>query len=116
MVELTVPMPDDLARRVRGIEPWIPTVLELGLSGFRTVAAATASEVMEFLVSNPSRQEVRDYHVSDRAQARLRRLLTLNDAGMLGEDEAMELDELQVIESIVIRLKARLAADLAAGG
>jgi len=108
MAEMTLPIPDELAERIRGMEEWMPTVLELGLSGFRTVAAATASEVIEFLSTNPSHQAVRDYHVSERAQDRLQRLLVLNEAGMLCEHEHSELDELQRIEHIVILLKARV--------
>ncbi|MCB0231786.1 MAG: hypothetical protein KDH90_22130 [Anaerolineae bacterium] len=50
------------------------------------------------------------YHVSDRAQARLQRLLTLNQAGLLAEIEQLELDELQQIEHFVIMLKAQLAS------
>lgn len=109
MAEVTLPIPDDLAERIRGMEEWMPTVLELGLSGFRTPAAETASEVIQFLSTNPSHQDVRDFHVSDRAQNQLQRLLALNQAGMLSEQEHSELNELQMIEHIVILLKARVA-------
>jgi hypothetical protein len=48
------------------------------------------------------------FHVSERAQARLQRLLALNEAGLLGEDEQRELDELEQIEHIMVMLKAQL--------
>jgi hypothetical protein len=38
---------------------------------------------------------VLNYHVSDAAQTRLRRLLALNEAGILAEAEQLELDELE---------------------
>jgi hypothetical protein len=112
MVQMTVQVSEELAARLRPIEPWLPTVLELSLIGFTTVAAATATEVLQFLSGNPTPQDVLDYHVSDHAQARLQRLLALNAAGSLGETEQHELDELQRIEHIVVLLKAQIAGQL----
>jgi hypothetical protein len=109
MVGFTLEVPDELAERIRPFGPWLPTVLELSLIGFQTAATATATEVVRFLATAPSPQEILDYHVSDQAQARLQRLLALNEAGLLGEAEQRELDELQRIENTVIHLKARTA-------
>ena len=50
--------------------------------------------------------------MSKRAQERLRRLLALNGAGMLGEMEQLELDEIQQIEHIMIMLKTQIAEEL----
>ena len=86
--------------------------MELSLVGCRTVAAATATEVIEFLSRNPTPQEVLAYHVSERAQIRLQRLLALNAAGTLGEEEQLELDEVQRIEHLLILLKAQIATQL----
>jgi hypothetical protein len=76
------------------------------------LATETATEVIQLFVANPSPQEVLDYHVSERAQNRLRRLLTLNAAGLLGEEEQQELDELNKIEHTIIKLKAQLAKQI----
>ena len=107
MVHMTLEVSDELAERIRPIESWLPTVLELSLVGFHTVA--TATEVIQFLASDPAPHEVLAYHASERSQARLQRLLALNEAGLLGEDEQRELDEMQRIEHIVIMLKAQSA-------
>jgi len=112
MVQMTIQVPDELAVRIRPIGSWLSTIIELSLIGVRTLAAATATEVIQFLSENPSPQEVLDYHVSERAQARLQRLLALNEAGMLSELEQLELDELQHIEHIIIMLKAQVAEQL----
>lgn len=109
MVEMTMQVSDELAKRIQPIRPWLPTIIELSLVGFKTLATETASEVIHFLSTNPSRKKVLNYHVSGRAQKRLRRLLALNEAGLLGEDEQAELDELQKIEHTIIMLKAELA-------
>lgn len=109
MVRMTLEVSDELAERIRPIESWLPTVLELSLVGFHTVATATATEVIQFLASDPAPHEVLAYHASERSQARLQRLLALNEAGLLGEDEQRELDEMQRIEHIIIMLKAQSA-------
>lgn len=112
MVQMTMQVSEELAERLRPLGAWLPTVLELSLVGFKTVAAATATEVIEFLSQDPTPQDILNYHASDRAQTRLQRLLTLHAAGMLGETEQLELDELQRIEHIIILLKAQVARQL----
>jgi hypothetical protein len=112
MVQLTMQVPEDLAKRIQPIRSWLPTILELSLVGFRTLATETATETIQFLLTNPSAQEVLNYHASERAQQRLQRLLALNEAGLLGEAEQLELDELQRIEHTLIMLKAQLAKQL----
>jgi len=105
-------VPNELAKRLQPIRYWLPIILELSLVGFKTPATETATEIIRFLSSNPSPQEVFNHHVSKRAQERLRRLLVLNEAGLLGEMEQLEMDELQQIEHIMIMLKAQVAEQL----
>lgn len=109
MAHLTLEVPDELAERIRAMETWFPTILELSLLGFETPATATAKEVVQFLSQAPPPQDVLAFHASKRSQERLQRLLTLNQAGILSETEQCELDELQRIEHIVIMLKAQIA-------
>lgn len=109
MVQMTMQVHKDLAKRIKPIRYWLPTILELSLVGFKTPATETASEIIEFLSTNPSSQMVFDHQVSNRAQERLQRLLALNEAGMLGEMEQLELDEIQQIEHIMIMLKTQIA-------
>lgn len=106
MVELT----DEVATRIAPMHNWLSTVLELSLIGFKTLAVATATEIIEFLANDPSPQAVINYHVSARGQERLQRLLALNTAGLLSADEERELDELEKIEHIFSMLKAQVAA------
>jgi hypothetical protein len=80
---------------------WLPTVLELSLTGFKTPAVQTASEIIEFLAKGPSPNEVMAYHVSDKAQERLRRLLAINEAGLTSKEEQSELDEIEQIEHVI---------------
>lgn len=107
MIQMTMQVSDDLARRLKPIEPWLPTIIELSLIRFKTVAAATASEIVEFLSTNPSQSALLNFHVSNAAQERLQRLLALNEAGLLSPQEQDELDELEQIEHILVMLKTQ---------
>ena len=109
MIEVTVQLPEQLAEQVLPAQKWMPTMLALSLARLKTPASETAAEIVEFLLSNPSAEEVLAYHVSERAQERLGRLLRLNQAGLLGEAEQQELDEIERIEHIMIMLKADVA-------
>lgn len=109
MMQLTMQVSDELAARVKPMRDWLPTVLELSLIGFKTQATETATEIVEFLATQPLPEAVLGYHVSERAQTRLQRLLTLNEVGMLGENEQRELDEMQRIEHIIVMLKIQVA-------
>lgn len=104
----TVTLPDDLAERVEPFGQWLPVVLEISLLGLKTQASRTAGEIIAFLSTGPSTDEVAAHQASARSQERMSRLLTLNQAGLLGEAEAEELDELLRLENLLITLKAEL--------
>lgn len=112
MVQITMQVPEELANKIQPIQSWLPAIIQISLVGCKTLATATATEVIQFLSTNPTPQQVLDYHVSERAQARLRRLLVLNAAGILGKAGQRELDELEQIEHTMIMLKAQLAKQL----
>jgi len=107
MVQITMQLPEQLAGQILPARRWLPVVLELGLARLKTPAAETCAEVMDFLLGNPTKEEVLAYHASERAQRRLQRLLALNEAGLVSEAEQEELAELERIEHILIMLKAQ---------
>ena len=113
MVEIRMQVNEKLARRLQPLHDWLPTILELSLVGFKTPAVQTATEIMDFLSTSPAPVEVMNYHVTERAQERLRRLLAMNDAGAASTDEQAELDEISQIEHIVIMLKAQAQESIA---
>jgi len=115
MTKVTVELTDEVATRIAPMHHWLSIVLELSLIGFKTPAVATATEIIEFLASDPSPQAVINYHISTRGQERLQRLLALNTAGLLNSDEERELDELGKIEHIFVMLKAQVAAKMHQG-
>ncbi len=110
MTSVTLQLPDELAARVLPMQRWLPTLLRLSLTGFRTPASRAAAEVITFLAQGPTPAQVLAFHVSDETQARLQRLLALNQAGLLGTDEESELAELETLETMIVELKASLLA------
>lgn len=112
MVQMTVQLPEDLAARIRPLDRWLPAILKLSLLGLRTAASASAAEVLELLLRNPTPQEFLNFYVSEQQQARSRRLLDLNESGLLSDAEQLELDELGRLEHLVILLKAQIAKQL----
>ncbi len=109
MVQITMQLPEQLAGQILPARRWLTAVLELSLTRLKTPAVETCSEIIDFLLDNPTQSEVLTYHASDRAQRRLQRLLALNQAGLLSEMEQAELAELERIEHILIMLKAQIA-------
>ncbi len=64
-------------------------------------------EVLSFLLSAPSAQQIVEFRASEEAQQRLRVLLDANRAGTLSDEERAELEEASQINHFVILLKAR---------
>jgi hypothetical protein len=69
--------------------------------------ASIQEEVLTFLLSSPSPEQVLAFHASDAAQTRLEYLLDGNREGTLSAEERAELDEASQINHFVIRLKAK---------
>ena len=107
MVEIKMQITNSLAQRLQPMYDWLSTVLELSLVRFKTPAVQTASEIIDFLATGPTPDAVMAFHVSDRAQERLRHLLAINEAGLASEAEQAELDEIEQIEHIMVLLKAQ---------
>jgi hypothetical protein len=111
MATITLKLPDELAERVQAFNRWLPSILEISLLTLKTPATRTASEIIEFLATNPSAAEVHAYHGTKRARRRMSHLLDLNRAGLISEAQLQELDELLKLEHLIINLKAGLPSD-----
>ncbi len=75
------------------------------MSDLQTLSAVT--EVLDFLTSSPSPEQIVRFHASESAQARLRYLLAQHRVGELGAEERAELDEMQRLDHFMTLLKAR---------
>jgi hypothetical protein len=64
-------------------------------------------EVLDFLVSSPTPEQIIAFHASDSAQMRLRELLDRNRNSRLTDQENAELKEMSRIDHFFTLLKAR---------
>jgi hypothetical protein len=69
--------------------------------------ASIQDEVLTFLLSSPTPQDILDFHASDAAQSRLQSLLEANRQGTLTSEEHAELEEASQINHFVTLLKAK---------
>jgi hypothetical protein len=72
-----------------------------------TPTANIQAEVLDFLLTSPSPQEILDFHASSQAQERLRHLLKANRLGTLTSEERAELQEASNLNHFIMLLKAR---------
>ena len=70
-------------------------------------------EVIDFLASTPSPDQILAFKASPATQARVRYLLDANRTGTLTEQERTELDEFEHLDHIVSMLKIRVRERLA---
>ena len=123
-VELTLQVPNRVARRLEPIRDRLPALLSQIAEAqppFSSPPVMTRpvniplayAEVIEFLVSGPPPREITAFKVSEKAQARLRKLLDKNRESLLTSAEQAELDLYEQIEHVMILLKARAHASTA---
>ncbi len=64
-------------------------------------------EVVAFLLTGPTREQVSAFRLSEAALARVRELLVKNSAGTLTADEADELDQCVHLDRLLLLMRAR---------
>ena len=69
--------------------------------------ASIQDEVLSFLLSAPSPQQILAFRASEAAQQRLRYLLEGNQSGVLSDRERAELEEASQVNHFVLLLKAK---------
>lgn len=70
-------------------------------------SASIQEEVLTFLLSSPTPQQIIDFHASEAAQERLRYLLEANRQGILSPEERAELEEASQLNHFIMLLKAK---------
>jgi hypothetical protein len=125
MAELTIQIPDELAERLEPLRSRLPELLSQLVNTDSPAGASlelpTANllempqaylEVLDFLMTRPTPQDIIAFKVSSGAQDRLSALLDKNREGNLTEAEAAELDVYEQLEHLMILMKARAAASV----
>jgi hypothetical protein len=125
MAELTIQISDELAQRLEPLRNRLPELLGQLLDATNpssaSLAIATANlqeipqaylEVLDFLVTRPTPQDIVAFKVSLEAQERLSLLLDKNREGTLTDSEVAELDVYEQLEHLMILMKARALASV----
>ena len=116
MTTITLEVPDELAARINALRDRLPallcSVLELPPAAKTSPALRAAAthpvyrEMMDFLATSPTPQQLIDFKISAAAQERLEELLEKNREEELTAAESVELDVYELVHHSMIRLKA----------
>jgi hypothetical protein len=105
MATITIDIPDELSARLAQVRDRIPELLALSLQQ-PAVPAHIYREILDFLASQPTPEEIVAFRPTPEMQARLTTLLDRSRAGFLTPAEQAELDEFERIEHVLVLLKA----------
>jgi len=107
MVEITIQVPESLAEQISEAQLQLPEILERGLEQSSSVPNQVYRQILEFLISQPSPEELLNFAPTDIVQQRVDELLEKDRAGVLTQLESAELDEYVRINHLITMLKAR---------
>ena len=105
MPTITIDIPDELSAQLVQVRDRLPELLALSLQQ-PAVPAHIYREILDFLASQPTPDEILAFRPTPEMQARLRTLLDRSHAGQLTPAEQAELDEFERIEHVLVLLKA----------
>jgi hypothetical protein len=116
-MQISVEVPDELARRLSMLQDHLPKILEMGLrewnaetqSGFSGLA-----EVLEFLANLPSPEEILALKPSEALQTQVQTLLEKNRTVGLTPEEERIWQQYEYVEHLVRVAKARALLKLGA--
>lgn len=107
---VTLNIPEDLAARLNLLEDKLPQILELGLRELNATAQLGfegAAEVLEFLATLPTPEEIIALRPSKALQDRISALLEKNRTEGLSDAEEQEWEQYQYLEHLVRMAKAK---------
>jgi hypothetical protein len=117
MTTITLDVPDDLANRLDPIQEGLPDLISQALelmpesqqsNGVRFPSDYPVfDEMIDFLASGPTPQQLIEYKASPPVQARLEELLDKNREEGLTEAETAEMDTFRQVNHVMILLKTR---------
>ncbi len=109
MAQLTIEIPDALLPELEQVRSKLPMLLTQWITASRSVQQnvdqTTSQEVLSFLMTQPTPQNILNFKVSEKAQTRLKILLDRNYEGGLSEDESFELDGYEQLDQLMQMLK-----------
>lgn len=115
-MQLTIEIPEKLARELEPQRDRLAEILARGLRRTWLGGSPLRAEVISFLASQPSAEEILAFRPSERASARASELLQANRERPLSAAEEAELDEMCEVDRFVSLIKAEVLAQQSAAG
>jgi hypothetical protein len=121
MEQITIDIPDELAQQLEPFQEQFSELFTRLIATPRlkqnTIAAAvttgdTYREILDFLVSRPTLEQIIGFKVSEASQGRLQALLQKNRELALTDAESTELDLYEQLDTLIRFLKIRAHAAL----
>ena len=114
MTTITLEVPDDLAAQFKLDTAALPTLLKEAIAAkfgqphprATRIAEPLAQEIISFLSSSPTLEQIVGYKISAAAQARLESLLEQNREETLPAEETAELEQYLQYRHLLILLKS----------
>ncbi|HEY9863004.1 MAG TPA: hypothetical protein V6D21_02375 [Candidatus Obscuribacterales bacterium] len=110
MSQITWNLPDDLIVRLRSFEAQLPQILELGLRELNASSQKGlngVADLLEFLASLPSPEEILALRPSEDLQNQINVLLEKNRAGELRSEDKQRWEQYEYLEHLVRLAKAK---------
>lgn len=105
-MQITIELPEKLARQVEREREHVAEIFELGLRQRCARASGLRREVLSFLARGPKPQEIVAFRPSEQATLRARELLWRNQEGTLTRSEEAEMEDIAEIDRMFSQLKA----------
>ena len=113
-MQLTIEIPDKLARQMESELEHVAEILEMGLRQRHAHASGLRQEFLAFLARGPQPSEIVAFRPSKAVVERARELLRRNAKGNLSPEEEAEMDELAELDHLITQVKARARLHLRA--
>lgn len=110
MSQITLNIPEELSLRLRSLEAQLPQILELGLRELNASSQPGfkgAADILEFLASLPSPEEIIALRPAEALQNQISALLDKNRSGKLTPEEVQLWEQYQYLEHLVRLAKAK---------
>lgn len=105
-MQVTIELPERLARQVESERDHLAEIFELGLRQRCARASGIRREVVSFLARGPRPEEIATFQPSAQATARARELLWRNREKTLTPAEEAEMDDIADVDRLFSQLKA----------
>lgn len=116
-MQIMVEVPDELGIRLAPMREQLPQILELGLRGWNANIRdgfSGLAEILEFLASLPSPQEILALKPSEALQGEIQRLIAKTKGPGLSAEEERLWQQYEYVEHLVRMAKARALLKLQA--